>query len=159
MTRDLRQTHRATFYVLALMLPVSFAIALIARKPAIVSQSAPIGPAVNELDSTEVIWTRMDLWPGHNISSTLHRDAKNSVGIELTCHDLPRPDLLLYWVANPATPADALPADALFLGAVRGGKLIRVPDGIRGESGLLVIYSLADNEVLARSNLFIIGKS
>jgi hypothetical protein len=66
--------------------------------------------------------------------------------------DFLKPDLIVYWVDGPVPVGDRIPDDALLLGAIESGRL-PLPNQATDESGVLVLYSLAENEIVERSRL------
>jgi hypothetical protein len=64
--------------------------------------------------------------------------------------DFVKPDLLVYWARGKAAVADALPEDAILLGTF-SSSAFRLPQEATQAEGFLVLYSLADNEIVDRS--------
>jgi hypothetical protein len=151
MTRSLRQKHRAAVFALALTLPCALTGALYLRKPNV------IAPYFNE--HGPVVWKCYTLWPTKKITTALRRDKSGTIAIEFTSRKLNAPDLLLYWAAGKTNSPSTLPADARFLGATRLNAPLSVPDEIRGVPGSFILYSLANNEILAVSVPLVVQKS
>jgi len=150
MIRPLRQRHRVMLSALGVLLPVAFAVGIAARRPVPVASVPPeLGGKVK--DFAQVVWTRPDLWPGHGIITTLRRDAMGSVGAELTLRDLAKPDVLVYWAAGKDSTRESLPDNARLLGALAAHVPLLLPADVRDEPGCLVLYSLADHEIVAVS--------
>ena len=156
MIRPLRQRHHVMVCTLGVLLPVAFAAGIAARKPVPVAAAVPSGLAGPANDFGRVAWTKMDLWPGQRIITSLRRDAANSVEVELMFRDLAKPDVLVYWAAGKETAVEGLPDNARLLGALSNH--LPLPTDARGETGRLVLYSLADHEVVAVSRAFIVQK-
>ena len=151
MIRPLRSRHRAIIAVLAVVVPLVFVLGLLARQPI---------PAVNET-TTAVrptlpaglveVSVSDDAWAGLPVRTTWLEDGgvppRRAVKLELL-EELGRPDLLVYWSEGPA-PGDALPGDALLLGAIADGqaRAWTLP-GAAGGDGRLILYSLARHEVV-----------
>ena len=70
--------------------------------------------------------------------------------------DLAKPDVLVYWAAGKETAVEGLPDNARLLGALSNH--LPLPTDARGETGRLVLYSLADHELVAVSRGFIVQK-
>lgn len=159
MIRPLRQRHRVTVCTLGIVLPIAFIAGIAGRKPIPMSAALPSQLASNAKDFGEVVLTKVDIWPGQRIITSLRRDAPGSLAVELVFRDLVKPDVLLYWAAGKeGTASDGLPDNARLLGALSTGAPLPIPAEARGEAGRFVLYSLADHEVVAASSAFIIQK-
>ena len=161
MIRPLRQWHRVMVCALGVMLPVAFIAGIAARRhvPVANANALPSKLVSNAKDFGKVVLTKTDIWPGQRIITSLRRDAAGSVAVELMFRDLVKPDVLLYWAAGKeGMPVDGLPENARLLGALSNGAPLPIPAEARGEAGRLVLYSLADHEIVAASNVFIIQK-
>jgi hypothetical protein len=150
MIRPLRQRHRRTFLVLGIFLPVAFVVGLAARKPLPEIDSLPseISPAIN-LFAVEV-WSQADMFPKSPVQIRLMREqiGKGKFAVALAgAKDFVKPDLLVYWLdANPNV-TNVLPDNAILLGAFNAPQL-PLPATAEKTAGLLVLYSLADNEIV-----------
>ena len=151
MIRPLRQRHRAVVCTLGVLLPVAFTVGLAARKPVPVTAPVPSGFTDQANDFGGVVWTKTDMWPGQRITTSLRRDSAGSVAVELMCQDLAKPDVLAYWAAGKDAAAEGLPDNARLLGALSNLTPLPIPAAVRGEVGRFVLYSLADQEVVAAS--------
>lgn len=158
MIRPLRQRHRTMVCTLGVLLPIAFAAGLAARKPVPVAATVPSGLADQANDFGRVVWTRTDLWPGQRIVTSLRRNAAGSVAVELIVRDLAKPDVLVYSAAGKDTAVEGLPDNARLLGALSNRAALPIPADARGETGRLVLYSLADQEVVAASRAFTVQK-
>ena len=158
MIRPLRQRHRAMVCTLGILLPVAFAVGLVARRPVPVVASLPPGLAAQAEDFGQVVWTKADLWPGQSIVTTLRRDAANSVVVELMFHDLAKPDVLVYWAAGKEPAVKSLPANARLLGALSNRAPLPIPADTRGHAGRFILYSLADHEIVGASKSFVVDQ-
>ncbi len=158
MIRPLRQRHRVMLSALGVLLPVAFAVGIAARRPIPIASVPPqLGGRVKDFD--QVVWTKRDLWPGHDIITTLRRDDTGSVAAELTLRDLAKPDVLVYWASGKASARESLPDNARLLGALVAHAPLLLPAEVREEPGCLVLYSLADHEIVATSNPFTVQKN
>ena len=157
MIRPLRQRHRAMISALGVLLPVAFAAGIAARRPVPVASVPPeLGGKVR--DFAQVVWTKADLWPGQAIITILRRDAADSFAAELTLRDLAKPDVLVYWAAGRESARESLPDNARLLGALAAHLPLLLPAEVRDEPGCFVLYSLANHEIVAKSNPFTVQK-
>jgi len=148
MILPLRQRHRRVFAVLGVLLPVAFVVGVAARRP-IPYRTAPPLAADLPPSHTEV-WNRSDLFPNIPVSIRLLRGPMGSV---YTVEFLPRngfarPDLLVYWLAGTPTIGDKLPDNARLLGAFSTSQPLQLPSDATSSGGVLLLYSVADNEIV-----------
>lgn len=151
MIRPLRRRHRLVVGSLALLLPPAFVAGVAARPhPARVASL----PAALLLDGSKTAgsesWSRTDLWPGHVIRTDFLRSTASS-SLRIDIREPPRPDTLLYWAAGPPGPVERLPASAILLGGLDRATALPIPPSALGYPGHLLLYSLADREVVATS--------
>jgi len=158
MIRPLRQRHRVIVGTLGVLLPLAFAGGLVARKPVPVAADVPPALASPGNDFGSVIWTKSDVWPGQAIMTRLRRGAARSLAVELLFREFAKPDVLVYWVAGKDSAGERLPENARLLGALSNRAPLPLPADARGEAGRLVLYSLADQEVVAVSNQLVLEK-
>ena len=158
MIRPLRRRHRVIVSGLAVGLPLAFLAGVAARKPVPVTATLPAALAIPAHEFGRVVWTKLDLWPGQRISTSLRRDPAGSVAVDLMSRDLVKPDVLVYWAAGQAAPVEGLPEAAQLLGALWNGVPLPIPAEARGEAGRFMLYSLADREVVAASSALVIQK-
>jgi hypothetical protein len=148
MIRPLRQRHRRTFLALGIFLPAAFAIGIAARKPLpqISSLPAEIAPAVR---AGADIWSRADLFAKSPVQVRLRRETsgKNFAVAFSAAKDFVKPDLLVYWSDGNPNLTNALPDNAILLGAFSAPQL-PLPTIAEKISGALVLYSLADHEIV-----------
>ena len=154
MIRPLRRRHRATVCALGVLLPLAFAVGLVARRPVPVLALVPPELESKASSFDQVLWTKADLWPGQRIITSLRRDAAGSVAVGLMFRDLVKPDVLVYWAAGMETAVEGLPDNARLLGALSNRAPLPIPPDARNEAGRFVLYSLADHEVVAVSKDF-----
>ena len=149
MTRPLRQRHRYAFILLTALLPVSVVVGLTGRKAVPTTAGLPAN-LTRQVGPLQEVWKCPSLFPGRNLEARLLRTAEaDSLAIELT-GDVSGPDLLVYWSAMASTAE--LPADAVLLG--RFGQIAPAPRNVIGRKGQLILYSLANHEVVATSRAF-----
>lgn len=145
----LRQRHRRIFAVLGIVLPLAYAAGVAARKPVPEASSFPAPLAGSSPDFTTVVWTRADLFAKAPVQVRLRRGHGNAlVAVELLAPPgFVRPDLMVYWLAAGATAIDTVPDNAVLLGAFRSPALA-LPAAASAQSGSLILYSLANNEIV-----------
>src|SRR5678815_2901729 len=153
MIRHLRQRHRVIVCTLGVLLPVAFSAGLAARKPVQVPATVSSRLAGQANDFGRMVWSKADLWPGQRISTSLRQDAAGSVAVELMIRDLVKPDLLVYWVAGKERAVEVLPDNARLLGPLSNNSPLSIPVDARGETGRLMLYSLADHDLVAVSRM------
>ncbi len=158
MTRSLRQKHRFVSLGLVCFLPCVFVFSLGLRKPPSYSADDLEIVAKSPDDYGPIEWTSAELWPSTKILTKLRRNTNGAVAVELQWHKFNKPDLLLYWVGEKSAVAGELPPNARFLGRAQSNAPLPIPDELRGITGTLILYSLADSEVIAASRGFIIQK-
>jgi hypothetical protein len=160
MTRPLRQRHRRTVAALGVFLQIAFAAGIAARitVPSVNSLPAELMASSQQFEAS--VWKRSDLFTRSSIEVRLLRERADTgkFAIEFPApKDFAKPDLLVYWAAgNPGT-TDALPDNALLLGAFNSSAL-PLPESIASGNGVLVLYSLADNEIVEVSKPFTVQK-
>lgn len=160
MIRALRQRHRRAFAVLALVLPGLFVAAVAGRKPAPVTGALPPGIEAKAQSFSQLEWTRDDVFPKNRIRARLLRErpGSGSFAIQLAApQDFSRPDVIVYWTETDTANTDELPAGATLLGAL-DSVVLPLPKGEKEAAGQLILFSLADNEVIEVSQPIRPGK-
>jgi hypothetical protein len=151
MILPLRKQHRRTFVVLGLFLPVTLAVGIALRQPAVAVGQLPAGLAPSP-PPRELVWTRSGLFAKAPVAVSLLRE-KNSghwaVQFSAAAGFL-KPDLMVYWVAGNPPVAGPLPENAILLGEFSSSAL-PLPLEAAATNGVLVLYSLADNELVDES--------
>lgn len=151
MIRPLRQRHRHIFLALGFFLPVVFVLGVVARKP-----FPSMDPLSNSLIATPqkvfaAEWERTDLFVKLPIKVRfLHEEVDtNCFAVEFsTVRDyFIKADLMVYWVAGNPPINDKMPDVSRLLGRFDSGAL-PLPSEAATNSGVLVLYSLADNEIV-----------
>lgn len=150
MIRPLRQRHRHVVIALGVFLPVAFALGVAARKAVPVAAQLP-AVLVGAPQRFEVaVWERADLFAKAPVQVRLLKEQGGAgrFGVGLSAaKDFVKPDLIVYWVAGNPTLTDALPADAVLLGTF-GTRVLPLPDAVAKAGGVLILFSLADNEMV-----------
>lgn len=156
----LRQVHRRIFIGLAVLIPAGFITAIAARRPIPVADSLPAALAGAATDFKTVLWTRQDFFRQAGISTRLVGDgvAKGKLAVTFEApNNFAKPDLLVYWAQGTKGVPDALPGNSQLLGAFAGQAPLQLPLDAMNIEGRLILYSLADQEVVAVSQPFIPG--
>jgi len=152
MILPLRQRHRHFFAVMGLALPLMLAVGVAARKSAPQTKLLPAQLAVSFGGLTVTAW---DVEVAERLfeKSPVHVQMLRDEGGEQlaisfrTSPDFVKPDLIVYWVSGKPDSTDILPANARLLGAFAAGAL-PLPEDIRSEEGMLILFSLADQEIV-----------
>jgi hypothetical protein len=158
MIRPLRQRHRVMVIALTITLPAAFAVGIATRRE-VPAFRAGVPGQLAEAPIRSELWTRNDLWEKKTITTRLLRiggSARQPL-IELVATDLiARPDVLVYWVPGERKIQGALPDDAFLLGSFEQSNPSRLalPPEAEKQTGALVLYSLADHEIVAVSKTF-----
>ena len=161
MIRPLRQRHRRMVIVLGVLLPVAFAVGIAARKPVPGMISLPKELVASPQTFAVTEWERTDLFIKTPMQVRLLRESAGTgrFAVEFSAaKDFVKPDLIVYWVAGNPNLTDKLPDNARLLGAFNSSVALPVsPDAAPG-SGVLVLYSLADQEIVEVSKPFALPK-
>lgn len=154
MIRPLRQRHRVIVCALGVILPVAFTLGLAARKAVPSVKTVPASLLGRVGDAGPILWRQSEIWTDPRFLTTLRRDAAGALTVEFSFRDLARSDVLVYWVKGKE--GGGLQDDARLLGALLQSVPRTLPKEIRGETGRFVLYSLADQEVVAQSKAFVV---
>ena len=150
MIRPLRQRHRHMVIALGFFLPVAFAVGIVARRavPEVSSLPKELTPAVMQFEAQE--WQRADLFTKSpaQVRSMREQNGAGKFAAEFSApKDFVKPDLIVYWSAGNPTITDKLPDNAVLLGSFSAQPLL-LSDEIANSTGQLVLFSLADNEIV-----------
>ena len=158
MIRPLRQRHRVIVLTLSVLLPAGFVLGIATRKAVPLAASLPSTLTGDAPRYGGVLWTREDLWQKSSIRTRLLADTSNNrLGVELEPREeIARPDMLVYWIPGEARNQDKLPDNAVLLGTltVHPVRALALPPGAGRKTGALVLYSLADQEIVEASKPF-----
>jgi len=149
--RPLRERHRRVTTALAVLLPVAYGAAVLAREPERTWELPPAAaPAAPELAGRgRVIAPGGDAWGGLPLEARFGRGPDGGGVIELTpVRPLRRPDLLVYW--TPVEAAGELPSAAVLLGPM--GE-VRRSWSLPHDGGCLTLFDLAHGELVASQPL------
>jgi hypothetical protein len=133
------------------------------RRPMPVVQSSVSAFAVEPPHLGHLIWERGDLWPQFSIRTRLLSDSGvgQKFAVELApTKEIVQPDLIVYWVPTTLKIGDPIPDNVVLLGAflqTMPTQLLLPAEAAKG-SGALLLYSLADHEVVAASKPLEVGK-
>ncbi len=156
MILPLRRGHRRIFTVLCVLLPAALVTGLAGRRP--FATFRPSNEVSSEHDLfTKVLWDRGDLFPKSAVRVQLLQEGGNTnhFAIQLSApKDFLKPDLLVYLLPSGSIAKEKIPDEAVLLGAFGPNQQLRLPYGGRGKSGVLVLYSLANGEVVESSTGF-----
>jgi hypothetical protein len=144
MIRPLRARHRAIFVALAVLVPATYAAALLGRRaPAPESDWPAAEPATTDGAAQTL---QHDRWSPHALETELLRDGGGATWLRVDAWREPLPPAaVLYW--SPIEPRDGeLPPQARFLGALQAAPCrFALPHG--SARGWLVLYSLGHGSV------------
>ncbi len=146
MITRVRQFHRRAFFTLGLVLPVAFVAGMLARKPIPVSETIPAALAAKENFQAVLPEKKFSFRKNLAAARLLRADNGPAIyAIEISSTKMfAAPDVLVYWTADNSPGTNALPPDAVLLGALAASPLL-LPESKSG--GALILYSLADSEV------------
>lgn len=151
MIRPLRQRHYHAFVVIGFLLPIVFAFGIVARKPFPTMEALPDGLFVAAQKFPVPLWKRTDVFAKSPIQVQLlgESDQGKSLAVAFSAAKdyFIKPDLMVYWIAGQPSISDKLPAEAKLLGGFDSGDL-PLPLEAAATNGVLVLYSLADNEIV-----------
>jgi hypothetical protein len=160
MILSLRQRHRRVFAGLGIFLPVAVVIGITARPSLpIAKELSPVFAANNE--ARLVVWERSDLFSKAPISVQFLQPSNKSGGSFVgftAAKNFVKPDLLVYWVPEDSVISDSLPATAILLGSFEASALA-VNDSSAKSSGKLILFSLADSEIVDVSKPIVLNPS
>ena len=159
MILPLRQRHRRMFATLGVLLPVVLIIGIAARQvtPTAEDLSPELSLQTQTFTATE--YQRDDLFAKSRVKVRLWQDLNTgqyAVGL-VAPNDFIKPDLLVYWLAGQPNVSDELPAGATFLGAFVT-TVLPLPDEATNKEGALILYSLADQEIVDVSKPFMMER-
>ncbi len=157
MIRALRQRHRTTTTVLSIILPVVFLLAVALRKPLPISAPRPGLITATQPTFNNPIWEKNDLWVKPLIKTRLFSNNPTNQPSKFAVQLIPeqpiiRPDVLAYWTPTMVGIIDQVPDSAVLLGPITGERVMPLPSSSANTLGSLILYSLADHEVIGISS-------
>jgi hypothetical protein len=162
MIRPLRQRHRVMVFALSVVVPATFAVGIATRK-AVPALSAAVSGLSAEVPRHNELWSRDDLWGKRAIRTRLLNDRAGAgqLAVELISKDqIVRPDIIVYWSRGERRIEDSPPDDAILLGSFDPSTPmpLTLPRQAANNSGMLLLYSLGDHEIVAVSKAFSAAK-
>ena len=158
MIRPLRQRHRMLVLTLSAFLPAAFVLGIASRRSVPLLASLPSGLSPQPARTYQSVWVREDLWEQKPLRTRLLSDPITSnLALEVTATTpVILPDVLLYWVAGTSKLDHSLPSDAVLLGAWMPEPVnpVAIPPPAKAGKGRLILYSLADHEIVNVSKTF-----
>jgi hypothetical protein len=149
------------FAVIGALLPIAFVLGIAARKPVPSVASLPLELAAAPPAYAAAVWERSDLFAKTPIQVRLLRERAEAGRFALAfsaAKDFLKPDLIVYWAAGNTKITDKLPDNAVLLGAFNPGLVIVLPPNAESSDHVIVLYSLADQEIVAVSKPFTLKK-
>jgi len=139
--------------VLGLLLPAAFGLGVAARKPVPMVVNWPAEFTKTARLHAKSDWEATDIFTNAPVSLRAlrqsHLDGHRAIALSAGPGFM-KPDLLVYWAPGKSEAADKLPANAILLGTFNSPEL-PLPDEAIKTGGTIVLYSLADSEVVAES--------
>ena len=159
MIRSLRKRHRLMIGALSIFVPASFALGIATRRtvPELDAAAATFSVRLPQGE----LWRRDDLWENQTIGTRILNQASGQVAVELTPKDrIVRADVLAYWLSGQRKMESILLDDAILLGSVSASTraILTLPPAASKVKGTLLLYSLADHEIIAVSKPFVAAK-
>jgi len=151
MIRPLRQRHHLMVIALGVLIPIAFALGIVERKPVPSMESLPASLVTMPQKFEETEWERADIFVKSPIKVRLLREQGKSgrVAVEFSAPtEFVKPDLMVYWVAGNSNLSATLPEAAQLLGAFSTSSALALPENLTIQNGALLLYSLADNEIV-----------
>ena len=154
MIRSLRQRHRRTVFVLSVVIPAVFTLGIATRReiPSLPSNSSDR----SRISQYEEVWKRDNLWAKTQIETCLMKGPSQFAVTLQPRNPITEPDILIYWVPEEVAIDDAPPESAFLIGSFDPSVAtpLALPKQAAGKSGRLLMYSLANQEIVAFSNVF-----
>jgi hypothetical protein len=145
---------------LSVIVPAIFVLGIGTRKE-IPSLPASASGISTEVSNYSELWSRDDLWEKQSIRTRLLADGGSTgqFAVEFVSKDrIVRPDVIVYWVPGEQTILNSLPDEARLLGSFNQSNPVPLPLPAEAgkQPGVLVLYSLADHEILSVSKSLVI---
>ena len=155
MILPLRRRHRRMFAVIGVLLPVVLVAGVAARKPipATPLAGSPFGQETFSVKQGE----RLGLFTNTTVRVQFLWEASNTnrAAIQMSApKNFVKADLLVYWLPAESTLNGTVPDDAVLLGVFISGQPLPVPLPLTKKPGSLLLYSLADHEIVQASKIF-----
>ena len=150
MILPLRQLHRRVMITLGIVLPVAFVTGMVERQPTPAMDALPAGLAVSQ-NFPAIAWERADFFAQLPVRVRLLRESAKAgrYAVDLIpARDFAKPDVLVYWAPGNPGLTNGVPGDAPLIGVMGSGLVFPLPETSSSRPGALMLYSLADDEVL-----------
>lgn len=153
MILSLRQRHRWMVCTLAVVLPATFVFGVAARRIIPLIQPVSFNLGVELSAYRTLVWSDSNSWPGERISTSLWSDSLGSLAVEFAFDKSVGPDVLVYWLTGDTLATDRLPDNAQLLGPFSNRERLPFPGKPGGQHGRFLLYSLANQKVIAKSEV------
>jgi hypothetical protein len=144
--------------VLGVFLPLAFGVGIAARKPVPGMTSLPKELLTPPQKFAATQSERADLFKKTPIQVRLLRESAGTgyFAMKFSAQkDFLKPDLIVYFVPGNPNVNDTLPENARLLGTFNSSVPLPLPPDAASGGGVLILYSLADHEVVEVSKPFI----
>ena len=145
---------------LGVLLPAAFSLGIASRNSMPLLRELPGNLPHQPVSSYNAAWVREDLWEKSQLRTRLLRiSTQPTLALEVTAPEpIVKPDVLLYWIPGNPQIQESLPNGAVLLGAWMQDPVrpLNVPPAAKGSQGKLVLYSLADHEIVNVTKSFTI---
>ncbi len=142
----LRQRHRRLMIALGIILPIAFVVGVGLR------QAPPLRitpPLQADLQPAEIqSWEKNDLFQKVPVRVRLFYTPAYAAIQFLPGRGFAKPDLLAYWAGGRPATTETLPSHAKLLGGFNSSVRLQLPEEARAEEGVLILYSLADQQII-----------
>ena len=159
MIRPLRRRHLIFSFLMVTGLPLMVIIGYLKTKDSVSMEAPPIlDDSVRESFPLEV-WHKSRLWknyPGMDTRLLSNVAPEHELAVELTFDGtITRPDLLLYWSPRSFSTRLGIHDGMHLLGAYTNSQttIFKLPDVARHRDGFLLLYSLAEDEMVSEAPL------
>lgn len=152
----LRQRHHQTVIALGAFLPVVFIVGITLRKPMPTPGELPAALEEPARPGEDIGAPLKDLFAKMPLQVQVVQETQSPrrFAVELSGErNLVKPDLIVYWAAGNPAVGQMVPDTAILLGAFQD-KFLPLPPQAARSPGVLLLYSLADGEMVDVSKPF-----
>jgi hypothetical protein len=153
----LRQRHRQAFIALGAFVPVIFAVGITVRTTPPVNAALPTALEAMPQSYKKIGQAHTDLFAKVSLQVGFLREIEDPAHLAINIadgRDFVKPDLLVYWAEGTPTVTGTVPDNAVLLGTF-GSKVFALPAQAAQSEGILLLYSLADGEIVDVSKPFL----
>ncbi len=149
------------FAIIGVLLPLAFGVGIVARRT--VPETSILPPELSTTSAqtfTATGYERDDAFEDAPVRIRLWRDLSTgqfAIGFSAP-RDFVKPDLIAYWITSQPTNRTELPTNAVLLGSFVATALPLPAEAATAE-GSLILFSLADQEIVDISRPFRFGDS